>query len=200
MFTIDTTVADLSTVYAAADVSEKASIRSAHRDALKAAVDAGDLPLAQHIMGLESALKSAPRSTATEIDWVARTRDLRATLVAAIDMIDNGDVTFPESVTFTLPADADLTGGEADMDHARKLAAVSGRKGKRGSVVGYIDSVLGNEPMTVAQLRAAWEPSTDYPKSAPSAGALSAALNRPSIAEAGIVPMYVAGVLAATRA
>ena len=87
--------------------------------------------------------------------------------------------------------------GTVDAKLAAKFATVSGRKGARGSVAAYVESVLGDEPMTVAELRAAWTPCDDYPKAAPSAGAIAAMLDRDNTD--GITVTDVNGTKAAVR-
>lgn len=186
MFTIETTLDDITTAYRAADVSAKAAMRAEAKVAMKSALESGDMALALHVNALEDALTTAPKS-APVTDWTGRIRDLRATLLHAVSMIDNGDMTFPEGVTFD-PTGIDFTGGNVDEKSAAKFAVVTGRKAGRGSVADYVFEALthiaerdgDNGPSTVTELRAAWVPgmSSDYPKAAPSAGAIAAMLDR----------------------
>lgn len=190
---------DMTTAYRAADVAGKAAYRSAIADAIKSAIMAGDIDAAQKMVAVQNAMTTAPKSTAT-VDYLSKVRDLRATLVRAVELIDAGDFILPEGVSVDRSVDdTDLSGGTVDAKMADRMVTITGRKAGRGSVIDYIDSVLGDDPMTIADMRKAWSASDDYPKAPPSAGAIGAALDR--VAEGADAPFTVTtidGVKAAT--
>lgn len=206
-FSADLSIAQVSEAYSAADQKGKARMRAdfeKFRDSVIREVSEGRTePTALgHVLAMGEALRSQ-KPVAEPTDYAQlfaqQVADMRATLAA----IESGEatLTFPEGVTpeaITGWRDRDVTG----VAHS---VAVAGRKAMRGSVGDYVDSVLGESPMTVAQLRAAWSPSSDYPKQAPTAGAISAWLTRDNErsvearAEVGIEATEVGGVLAAER-
>lgn len=196
VFSADTTLEEVSLAYAAATVSEKAAMRADHKAAVFAAAMAKDGDLAQHLVGLESGMVATKVGPA-QVDWSQRVSDRVATLRAAADRLESGLGTMPEGVTFP---EGDLPEGVVDSKEATLLATVSGRKSGRGSVAGWIESVLGDEPATIADLRAAWVPTDDYPQSAPSAGAIGACLDRDGGAEFGFEVTDIDGKKGAVRA
>lgn len=201
MNTTTTTFADTAdaivTDYQAADTTTKSRMRADMVSAIQSAVMAGDMDRAAVLVEAQSGMKSAPKERAT-VDYAARLADLHATLSHALLLVESGDVTYPEGVDPVDPATVDFDGGTIDPELARKLATVTGRKSGRGSVSDYIESVLGDEPMTIAELRAAWVASTDYPKAPPSAGAIGACLDRDN--SDTFTATEVDGKRAATRA
>lgn len=203
------TPTEVTEFYASLDRKGKSAARTAMGEQFTAhvtAVASGEADAAtitEWLQRKESLVTKSP--TAEPVNYAQLVADHVATLRAAVEAFESGDLTpiLPESVdTDAAEGWADLEGVAGDVS---AFAKVSGRKGKRGSVGDYIESVLGDEPMTVAQLRAAWSPSEDYPKSAPSAGAVSAWLTRDSEkgaearAELGIERVDLDGTLGAER-
>lgn len=176
-FDMSTTADDVTTAYRAADVSGKAAMKAAVKAAMKAAAIAGDGDLALHLIGIESAMTAAPKERAV-VDYAQVVADHIATLEFALAAARSGDLTMPEGVAVPDAEAVAQRTGTPDMKRAATMLTVSGRKAGRGSVAGYVESVLGDDPMKIADLRAAWSPSADYPKAPPSAGAIGAMFDR----------------------
>jgi len=198
---VDTFVAD----YRAADRAGKAAIRAAVDSGILSALTSTpmDTDLAAHLGAVKVALKeSGAAAEKSAPDYRTAIADLRATLLAAVARIDDGLITMPEGVEVPDLSDMDWDAGTVDEKAAVRFATVTGRKSGRGSVGDYVDSVLGDEPMTIAELRAAWSASDDYPKAPPSAGAIGAYLDRVADGrtEADIEVVTVRGVKGAARA
>lgn len=197
VFDLSATLESAAAAYAAADQSGKAHLRSDRVAAMTAAVKSGNIELAMHLADLEPAL-SVPKSSTPAVDYVTVVANLRATLVQALAAIDNRDgIVLPEGVTVDWPEE--LPTGTADMTAARKLVTLSGRKSGRGNVAAYVDSVLGDDPMTVAQLRGAWVASEDYPNEPPTSGAIAAMLDRDGGTDLGFAVTTIGGVKGAKR-
>lgn len=161
-------------IYADADNATKARLRADADAAVRDYIMADDYAAAKNAATVRDTFKTAPKST--EVDYAQLVADHYATLKAAVEAMDLGHYTLPEGV------DADAADGWADKvgvagstDH---LIVVKGRKAGRGAVVAWIESVVDDTPTKIADLRKRWVPTTDYPKSAPSAGAIGAAFNR----------------------
>lgn len=196
-FDITTDPATIAANYVAADTGEKARMRVAIGHDIDAAVRATDFGAATVLVGFRDVMV-APKSTVSGPDYVAAIADRRADLVAAIAAIDAGNFTLPEGVS--LPdGDHDFTGGTTDPKSVARFATIGGRKSGRGDVAGYVDSVLGDDPMTIKDMRAAWVASEDYPKAPPSHGAIAAMLDRDGGAEVGITVCDIDGVKGAQR-
>lgn len=196
-FTSTTTLAEVASAYAAADVSTKAAMRADHKAAVFAAAMAVDGDLASHLVSLDAGMV-ATKAAPAPVDYASRVADRIATLESAIQRLRDGFPVLPEGVTVDL-TDADLTGGTVDAREVERLVVITGRKAGRGSVADWLDSVLGDEPMSIADLRSAWVATEDYPKSAPSAGAIGACLDRDGAAEFGIEVCEVGGRKGAIR-
>lgn len=172
--TTTTTTEAAVAAYHAATGAEKVRIRNAAQTAANEAMLAADAVTA---MAWLEAMKAMTVTTSTvEVDYVARIADHRATLVAAIARIDEGDVTMPSGVEVPSYEAADVMDGTPGSTDG--LVRITGRKAGRGSVADWVASVVTDEAATVAQLRARWTATDDYPKSAPSAGAIAAMLDR----------------------
>jgi hypothetical protein len=162
--------------YSGLTPSEKAAFRAATATALTDAVRTRAYDVADIVANVTLV---TPKTT-VEVDYVGTIATRRASLVAAIALIDAGHVVMPSGVTApTFDVTSDVftmaTPAMADVDAFRTM---SGRKSGRGNVIAYVESVVTDVPMTVAELRAAWTPSTDYPTAPPSAGAIGAAFTR----------------------
>lgn len=177
-FTSATTADEVTAAYQAADVSGKAALRAARTEAVTAAVLAADIELAQHLIGLESAMKSASKVTKVEVDYAQAIADRIATLEASLTYLREVEVNLPEGATTPTAEAVAAEVGIIDEKAVLAQRTFTGRKSKRGDVVAWIDSVLGDDPMTIAAMRRAWVATEDYPTAAPSAGAIGAALAR----------------------
>jgi hypothetical protein len=185
--------------YQAADVATKRAIKKLHEAAQHAAIMAGDIEAAQHLVAVGQSLVAA-KPTKDGPDYGEHLRTLVASLEAALDRVKSGGAIMPEGVDFDFD-DFDFDGGEADMKLVRTFATISGRKSGRGNVVDWIDSVVTDEPLTIAQLRSRWVSTSDYPKAPPSQGAIGAAFDRvESGAEASFEVTEVNGTRAAVLA
>lgn len=171
------TADDVTTAYRAADVSGKAAYRAAIGDAIDAAIRAGDIVAAGTYVAFRDAMTTAPKSTVT-VDYAARIADMRATLVAAIDAIDAGRAILPDGVP--MPVGPVSIAGTVDAASVVRMTTVTGRKSGRGNVIDYVSGIMADAsgPMTIADIRSAWSATSDYPTSAPSAGAIGAAFDR----------------------
>lgn len=168
--------------YATLDSSGKGKFRATVTATMTAALtrmtDGAPDPDIATATTLASINLSTPKASPS-VDYVARVADLRATLVAAVDAIDAGDFTLPEGVSMPDAITGDFrTGGTVDASAVARMVTVTGRKSGRGNVADFVASVVTDTPRTIAELRAAWSPSADYPTSAPSAGAIGAMFDR----------------------
>lgn len=176
-FSATTVASDVATTYAIANVTDKAAMRAAIAVAITSAIRVDrDIDLADHYTNLQAAMVAVTKSTVAPVDYAAKVADLRATLLAAVTMIDAGTYVMPSGVDRPFgPIDIN---GTVDTKLATKLSTVTGRKSGGGNVANYVASVVTDAPQKVSALRAAWTPSTDYPSAAPSAGAIGAMLDR----------------------
>ena len=161
--------------YVAADVKGKATMRADIKKAISSAVDSLNFDLAKALVDVDKTFFT-PMAT-VEVDWAGRIVDLYATLRDAAEGLKEGFVTLPEGVVAPDLSEVDWEAGTVDFQLAKKLATVAGRKAGRGAVVAWIESVIGDEPATISQLRSRWVATSDYPKAAPSAGAIGAAFD-----------------------
>jgi hypothetical protein len=207
--TIDFYTTDAATIadaYAAADAPGKARMRAAAEKAMtdaigRAATDpAGAMADAMAAKAARDAMVT--EKAASVIDYAAMVADHRATLVRAIAMIDNGDFTMPEGVDASAAEGWIDRVGVANEKAAAAMTVVRGRKAGRGAVIDYIDSVLGDAPMTISDIRKAHVPTADYPTNPPSAGAIGAAFDRidDGRADADFVVVSIDGKRGAARA
>lgn len=170
------TADDVTVLYRDADVTTKAAMRRDITDAITSAVIAGDVSAAQHAVAMRDAMSAAPKSSVT-VDYAARIADHAATLSAALAAVMAGDYTLPDGVSVDVST-VDFDGGVAG--DVSRYVSVSGRKSGRGNVSRFISDALSrcDGPATIAQLRAAWTATDDYPTAPPSSGAIGACLNR----------------------
>lgn len=167
--------------YQAADQATKAHMRATVAADMVAAIGAGDLATAQQLVAIQAELKAA-RPEKTGPDYAAAIRDLRASLLAAVSAIELGEAILPEGVDFDQSTVDFDESAHVDVKLVTRLITVAGRKAGRGSVDDYVFEALTrlDGPATITQLSAAWVASEDYPKSAPSTGAIGAAIKRGS--------------------
>lgn len=185
---------EVSATYAAADLKGKAAIRDEVKASMTSAIMAGDVDLAQRWVAI-STLCVAAKPAKSEVDYGQVASDLAATLEAAASFLRQGGL----DVDGHLYRATSL--GTPDLDRAMVLATPKARKAGRGAVIAYVDSVVTDEPQTIAQLRSAWVASSDYSKSAPSAGAIGAAFERVvGGAEAGFEVVDIKGTKGAVSA
>lgn len=178
--TFDVTSAE-STIaaYEAADRGGKARIRATLNRDLLDAMKSGDSTTAFAIVEVVKQLDAhAAKPSTPEVDYVARIADLRASLMAAVHAIDDGQVIMPSGVSCPEYVPSEIAGGTPDEALVKRLVTVTGRKAGRGNVADWVASVVTDEPATIATLRARWTATDDYPKAAPSAGAIAAMLDR----------------------
>jgi hypothetical protein len=160
--------------YLAADKKGKAALRAAIAPAIVALIQSGDLAGAQALCDVQASFKSA-KPAAAPVNWLDALSDRAATLRAALAAIEARTVTLPEDAVV---GEGPFSAGTADEAEVARLVTFTARKSTRGHVLPWIESVLGDAPMTIAQMRAAWVPTAEYPTDGPSTGAIGAALKR----------------------
>ncbi len=178
--------ASIVTAYAAMSASEKSTARHYADDAMKSAIKSGDIVGAGAWMTARESLVTTV--TKSPVDHAMRVSELAASLIAAAHDLARIGVTI-DGTTYRATMDA-----EVDPAIVARVSVVTTRKANRGAVVAWIESVVDDSPATIATLRNRWVATDDYPKSAPSAGAIGAAFNRVDDgAEADFVTVDVDG-------
>jgi hypothetical protein len=160
--------------YMAGDRKTKARMLADMKSAVQAHVRNSDFAEAQRVQADIDAIMAATKAgTKTPVDYAQQVADLKATLQAALNVIETGGLNLPEGVEVDF---ANLPEGEAG-DYA-KLLRITTRKATREGVIPFIEEALEGTTgwVTVSQL-AKFDGCT-FRDTAPSTGALGAAIAR----------------------